>query len=161
MTLSKSGLILFNRRYFLPSQLDFLGLSKESVYACTQETWLAHSISLVQSHQSNYLFPWTWCFRIAQQSRLGFVIFRSCGSDQQVKHAFCDPVGFPICPGSCRWCVSTELLVSYCLMSNGEKWFYWAQFCLGCIVQRYIKSWLWSSVPRNNLNIFDNYLVLS
>lgn len=95
MTLSKSGLILFNRRYFLLSQLDFLGLSTEIVYTCTQETWFTQYIFLAQGDQSNYLLPLTRCLRIAQPPQLGFVIFRSFGTDQQVEHVFCDTAGFP------------------------------------------------------------------
>lgn len=107
MWLSKSGLILLNRRYFLPSQLDFPGLSKEAVYARTQETWLTHYIFLAQGNQSNYLCPLTSCLRIAHKPWSGFVIFRSFGIDQQVKLVFGDTTGFPICSGTCRGCAST------------------------------------------------------
>lgn len=102
MTLSESGSFYSIEDIFFPLSWIFLGVSKETVYACTQETWLTHSISLVQSHQSDYLFPLTQCLRIAQQPWSGFVIFPSFGSDQQVKHAFCDTAGFLICHGSCR-----------------------------------------------------------
>lgn len=90
---------------FSPFQLDFLVLSEESVYACTQENRFTHYIFLAQRNQNNYPFPLTSCLRIVG---LGFVIFWSFRSEQQqVWRVYGDTAAFPIWGGCWEWRVST------------------------------------------------------